>query len=50
MTSLGFGFVLISFVHMHGTVVVHMHSLFVQVVQIKQTECKMSTKNVNNYK
>ena len=41
-----FVFVFISFIHMHGVIVAPRF----QDVQIKQVDCKMSTKNVNNYK
>ena len=47
VTWLGFVFILISFDHMHSAIVVPACLRF-QVVQIKQVDYKMSTKNVNN--
>ena len=41
-----FCFDFVRYVHMHVALVVQRF----QVVQIKQVDCKMSTKNVNNYK
>ena len=45
LTLFLFCFVLISFIHMHGAVVVPVYLRF-QDVQIKQVDCKMSNENV----
>ena len=50
VTWLGFVFVLISFVHMPQCGCCSIVCLRFQVVQIKQVDCKISTKNVNNCK
>ena len=46
---LGFVFVLISFIQLHGVVVVPVFPRF-QFVQIKQVDCKINIENVNDYK
>ena len=48
VTYLGFAFVLISFIHIHVAAAV-LQFVF-KSHKIKQVDCKMSTKNVNNYK